>query len=150
MISDTNLKFPSSKFRDEGKVARVEIVPLIDVMFLLVAFFIVVSASLVEERGISVQLGMAATEDNASLDPNTIVVSVIKDEVVFLDTTEVSVAELPSIIKAQCGSLLQCRVRLQADREVSHGKVISVLDHIRTSGVSTVEFGVQANDWLDK
>ncbi|MCB0339955.1 MAG: biopolymer transporter ExbD, partial [Bdellovibrionales bacterium] len=70
--------------------ARVDIVPLIDVMFLLVAFFMLLSISMVFQKGISVDLSVSGTSETNSEQLEPLVISITSLGEYFLGENRIS------------------------------------------------------------
>ncbi|MCI5064127.1 biopolymer transporter ExbD [bacterium] len=126
--------------------ARVEIVPLIDVMFLLVAFFMVVSISMVHQRGIFVDLSPAETSDSSLEEPDAIVISVDKDGKLYLNKEEIEIAVLEEELQKAAAKNSETPVIMNADREARHGRVITALDLIRKSALHNVIFSIEPKE----
>lgn len=119
--------------RDEIEQRRLEInlVPMIDVTFALLSFFILSTLFLTKSEGLPVNLPTAnqATQQSQTV---RLVVSIDAVGRVFVDQTEVAVASLgPALLAAQQADP-NTLVVLNADGEVTHNQVVSVLDQIRS------------------
>jgi biopolymer transport protein ExbD len=123
--------------------ARVEIVPLIDVMFLLVAFFMVISISMVVQKGIIVDLAPSQTADAALNDDTLLVVSVGEAGDLFLNKTPISPEELFEALHKKSKESPESSVVLNADKQAKHEDVIAALDVIRRSSLQNVVFSVE-------
>jgi biopolymer transport protein ExbD len=128
------------------KRARVEIVPLIDVMFLLVAFFMVVSISMVTQKGIFVDLAPAETSDSSMDDKDALVVSVDAKGDLFLDKAAVTALELEEILRRKALDNLDVSVTINADKDARHSDVIGALDLVRRSKLHNVIFSVEPKE----
>src|SRR4051812_41470722 len=82
------------------KRARIEIIPLIDIMFFLLATFVMVSLSMVKNQGISVRLPAAGT-GGAEDRKDSATVSVSAGGQLYLDKAEVTLEELRARLQAQ-------------------------------------------------
>ncbi len=119
-----------------SKRARVEMIPLIDCMFILLVFFIYSMLSMTLQRGIRVDLPTArtlATNDEAS-----IVVSITSAGSIHLDDTPVTLDELGAAIADARRGLDRPRFVINADTRSQHGRFIRVMDELRVQGVSQV------------
>lgn len=116
---------------------RIEIIPLIDIVFFLLATFVMVSLSMVKNRGIAVHLPAASTgTPQERLIYATI--SVAQDRSLYLDKQPVSLDDLGprlSLLKSQDTRL---RVVIHGDERASFGHAIQVLDEVRRAGISDV------------
>lgn len=121
--------------------ARIEIIPLIDIMFFLLASFMLVSLSMVHSRSVKVNLPTATT---ASPDTTTDFVSVSVDKVgmAFIDRQPIGPNELVQRLSAWQRTNDQARVFISGDREARHGDIIRVLDLVRSAGIQNVAFEI--------
>lgn len=124
------------------KRARVEMVPLIDMFFLLLIFFIFGVFSLRMVEGIVVELPSATTATAEPDEPLT--VSVTADGAMFLHQRPVTLGALEPLLRAERAARPGARVVLNVDRRVAHGLVVSVLDTVRTSGLQRVSLQTMA------
>jgi len=127
--------------RPEKKRARMEMIPLIDVTFQLLSFFIYVSLFMAIHRGVPLRLPQADTamEDRAQ----ALEVSLDARGEVFLEGELVSLESLGERIAAMAASLAVERVVLRGDRGVPYERVVEVLDRIRSCGLSRVSLEAQ-------
>lgn len=132
-----------SRLRWKRTRARVEIVPLIDVMFLLVAFFMVVTMSMVMQRGIGVDLAPAETGNPLEEDADELVLSVDENGTYFLDKKELTDSELLSQLRGFAEIDTDRTVKVDVDEEARHKSLIKALDILRKSGLHNVVFSVE-------
>ena len=130
-----------SKLPPESAEARIEIVPLIDIMFFLLASFMLVSLSMVNMKSVKVNLPTATTAT-----PETrrdfVGISVDKTGGVFLDTKPVGSNELVRSLAALVKANPNLRVFISGDRNALHGEMMHVLDLVRSAGIDHVAFEV--------
>lgn len=117
--------------------ARIEIIPLIDVVFFLLATFVMVSLSMIKNRGVPVNLPVASTaapqerKDDATL-------SVKANGEIWFDRELVPDAALPAKLAAFRAAHQEPRVFIRADRDASWSRAVTALDQVRKSGISRV------------
>lgn len=130
-----------SKLPPENE-ARIEIIPLIDIMFFLLAAFMLVSLSMVNLKGVRVNLPTAttATADSAR---NLVRVTVDQAGLVYLDDQLVGNNELAMTLHSSRQDNPDLRVLVSGDRDARHGDVIRALDLVRAAGVQQVAFEIQ-------
>jgi biopolymer transport protein ExbD len=126
--------------------ARVEIIPLIDVMFLLVAFFMVISISMVLQKGIFVDLSPAETADSKMDEPDSLVLSVDASGEFYLEKGKVSVEALADFFAKKAKEDRDVSIIINADRQARHEDVIKALDLVRSSGLHNVIFSVEPKE----
>ena len=122
--------------------ARIEIVPLIDIMFFLLASFMLVSLSLVHLRTVKVALPTATT-GTPDAAKHALDVSVDPSGGVFVDRKPTRAGQLPGVLSAARRADPQLRVIISGDRAARHGDVLDVLDAVRAAGIDRVAFDVQ-------
>jgi biopolymer transport protein ExbD len=125
----------------EGAEARIEIIPLIDIMFFLLASFMLVSLSMVNLKSVKLNLPTAttATPENKK---SFVDISVNKAGSVFLDKKPIDDQQLIAQLVAQRRRDANVRVLVSGDRETLHGDIIHVLDLVRLAGIDRVAFEV--------
>lgn len=122
--------------------ARIEIIPLIDIMFFLLASFMLVSLSMATLKSVKVELPTAtsATPDSAK---HLVSLSVDKNGTVFFEKTPVGPNELVTRIATLLSSDPTLRVFISGDRMARHGDILRVLDIVRGAGVEKVAFEIR-------
>jgi biopolymer transport protein ExbD len=126
--------------------ARIEIIPLIDIMFFLLASFMLVSLSMVNLKTVKVNLPTATSATN---EPRRDFVDISVDRAgsVFLNKHQISddnrlIAELIALRQSNPDA----RIIISGDAEARHGDVIHVLDLVRLAGIDKVAFEIQPSD----
>ena len=124
--------------------ARIEIVPLMDVMFLLLSFFIYVTMRMVMHGGIPVDLAAAKSAEPVTRDQRLAYLSVAADGRAFLDEQPMTDDELATALHQLKTRAVPVTVVLNADRAVTHARVVQVLDLARQADVGQVVFAVES------
>ena len=125
------------------KKARIEIIPLIDIMFFLLASFMMVSLSQVHMKGIKVNLPTASSGQTQTK-REYISVSVDKDGHYFFDKDEVKDEELMSRLRKVHDSAPDAKVFVRGDRDSVHLNVTHALDIIRSAGFYKISFEIRS------
>ena len=126
------------------KKARIEMLPLIDMVFLLLVFFIYGMLSMAVHRGLPVMLPVSST---APIEKDLVLsVTVRSDGNVFLDKKEVALEELSSLLAERGGENRERGVLLFADRDLPYQRLFRVLDQIRKAGLTRVSLQAEAED----
>lgn len=123
------------------KKARIEIIPLIDIMFFLLASFMMVSLTMVRMQSIKMDLP-TATQAQRDFKPDIINIAVDKVGDVYIEKERRSFVELQQILAERLASNTNLPVYISGDRDASHGAVINVLDMVRRAGVQKVSFAI--------
>ena len=115
---------------------RIEMIPLIDVVFLLLIFFIYAMLSMTIHKGIPILLPKAKT---SLIDKEEYLsISITRDHRIFLDEREVPIETLPQRLREKREGKPQVRVFISGDRRVPYEWVVRVLDTVRASGLRKV------------
>jgi biopolymer transport protein ExbD len=119
-----------------GRKPRIEMLPLIDIVFLLLVFFIYAMLSMAVHRGLPVRLPSSATSE---IDKNQVLSVTIKsDSTVYIDNQKVMLELLAEHLKGRYLSDIETGVLLFADKEIPYEVLFSVLDQIRIAGINRV------------
>lgn len=122
--------------------ARIEIIPLIDIMFFLLAAFMLVSLSMVNMKSVKVNLPTATTA-TPDTKKDFVNISVDKAGLAFLDQKPVGNNELAQRLAAAQKTNATLRVFISGDQDARHGDVIRVLDLVRATGIEKVAFEIR-------
>ena len=135
------VKLGSKLPAEEG--ARIEIIPLIDIMFFLLAAFMLVSLSMVNLKSVKVNLPTATT---ATLEAKKDFVSLSVDKagMVYFDKQPVGPNELAQRLTTWQRSNDNVRVFISGDADTRHADIIKVLDQVRATGIQRVAFEIRA------
>jgi biopolymer transport protein ExbD len=122
--------------------ARIEIIPLIDIMFFLLAAFMLVSLSMVNLKSIKVNLPTASV---ATIETKNdfVTVSVDRNGAPYFDKQLVGPNELVQRLSAWRKTNENVRVFISGDTDARHGDIIRVLDLVRSTGVQKVAFEIR-------
>ena len=121
------------------KRARIEIIPLIDIIFFLLATFIMVSLSMTKNQGIQVALPTAASvaplEDDTD---KTVTLSVSPKGDVFYNKEKITLAQLPLRLQTLKTTVKEPKVIVNSDTAADFKHVVAVLDEVRKIGITKV------------
>ena len=117
----------------EKKQPDLMIIPMIDIMFFLLVFFMISTIYMVEQRSLPVQLPKAAQA--ASENKPSFVVTMKEDGTLWLEEKQLSFDALAWQAQMESRRNKNFSVLLRADERVSYGKVVAVLDLLKRSGV---------------
>ena len=124
--------------------ARVEMLPLIDVVFLLLVVFIYAMLSMAVHKGMPVTLPTSGQIQPEKEQPLS--VSITADGAIFLNKAPVSLEDLVSRIKHHPGVNAQTGVLLFADRRLAYQQLFKVLDRIREAGLHRISLQARPED----
>jgi biopolymer transport protein ExbD len=118
------------------KRARVEMLPLIDIVFLLLIFFIYAMLSMVVNKGISVNLPVSSTAKIEEELPISVVAKENGD--ILLDGKSVVLEELGILLKLRVAKGEAPGLFLSSDKKVTCQRLINIMDKIREAGITKV------------
>jgi len=123
------------------KKARLEIIPLIDIIFFLLATFVMVSLSMTKNQGVQVALPTASTGaslgDQSELD-KTVTLSVNDKGEVFFNKEKITAAQLPMKLQTYKAQSKDPKCVINADAGADFKHVVVVLDEVRKIGIAKV------------
>jgi biopolymer transport protein ExbD len=123
---------------EEGDEARIEIIPLIDIMFFLLAAFMLVSLSMTQLKRVPVNVPQASSGLADSKEP-PYQIAVDAHGVITWEGAIVTLSEITARLRAT-GASAESRVLISADEEARHKQVLGVLNSVREAGVEKVSF----------
>jgi biopolymer transport protein ExbD len=132
------VKLHSRSSDDEGDEARIEVVPLIDIMFFLLAAFMLVSLSMTQLQRVPLRLPAASTGVADSKTP-LVQIAIDSHGVITWNSQVVTPSEITLRLKRE--PLPEtARVLISADQDALHKHVMRVLDAVRAAGIEKVGF----------
>jgi biopolymer transport protein ExbD len=117
--------------------ARIEIIPLIDIIFFLLATFVMVSLSMVKNRAIPVNLPAASTGGVQERKDFVAITITAKGEVYF-DKQVVDSAQLDAALQTLIAGNPEAKIFISGDAKAEFGQAVDVLDHARRVGITKI------------
>jgi biopolymer transport protein ExbD len=127
--------------RKESTKARIEIIPMIDVIFFLLVFFMVSTLSMTINRGLPVNLPTAATSQKDLRENFNLTLT--QEGEMFLNNEPIALQDLGLRVKAALASEPELMVIINADGEVRHSAVVEAMDELRLAGVARLAIAVR-------
>ena len=124
------------------KKARIEIVPLIDVMFFLLASFMMVSLAMQRLRTVKMNLPSAVAAQQTKDRSKTIEVGVDATGHISVNKIPKDLSQLYDLVRERASSPPTPPIFITADPNNTHGRVIRILDTIKAAGGSQVSFAL--------
>lgn len=121
---------------------RLEIIPLIDVMFFLLAAFMMVSLTMTKQQTIGVNLPVATTSQK-DFKPDMINLAVNAAGDVYFDKEAVTLPDLQARLGERHRLQPATPVYISGDAETKHADMVRVLDEVRRVGFTKVAFNVR-------
>lgn len=126
----------------EGKKARIEMLPLIDIVFLLLVFFIYAMLSMAVHRSLPVALPSSASADHDLRE--LLAITVNADGAVSLNGKPLSREALGLVLRRKSQEDRVDAVSLFADRSLEYQELFGILDLIRQSGLENISLQADA------
>ena len=124
------------------KKARLEIIPLIDIMFFLLASFMMVTLTMTKQHTIGVNLP-SAVKSSTNLKPDNITLAVTAAGKVLMEKKPVTLNELATELKQRLEANKELPVYISGDAATPFSSMVAVLDYVRRCGVTKVAFNVK-------
>ena len=121
------------------KKGRIEIIPLIDIMFFLLAAFMMVSIQMSKTEYIKVHLP-SATQSRQDFRPDMVNIAVDKSGAVWLEKKEISLADLGLVLSNRFHANPDLPIYISGDRDTLHGDMVKVYETARAVGIQKVSF----------
>ncbi len=125
------------------KHARIEIIPLIDIMFFLLASFMMVSLSQTTMKGIKVDLPVGSSGQTQSK-KDYVSFSVDRDGFIYFDKQKITYEDVPRLLKPIYAERPEAKIFVRGDAEALHGNVTRLLDQIRSTGFTKIAFEIKS------
>ena len=124
-----------------GRRARIEIIPLIDIMFFLLAAFMMVSLRMTKVQNTSVNLPPAIAAQ-ADFGPDLLHIAVDKAGGIWVEKKPLTTTELYAVLTNRLHLNPQLPVFIGGDAATHHGDMVAVLNLARQAGIQQVGFTV--------
>ncbi|NWK54846.1 biopolymer transporter ExbD [Verrucomicrobiaceae bacterium N1E253] len=122
-------------FTSSDSTSEINISPLIDVVFILLIFFIVTTV-FVDEAGVEVNKPRAASSED--LEKNAILIAVTANGRVYQGGRNIGVGGVRSVIAALLEGDEEMPVIIQGDADANHGTIVKVIDAAKIAGAKSV------------
>jgi biopolymer transport protein ExbD len=121
-----------------AKKARIEIIPLIDVIFFLLATFVLFTLSLNKIQSLTVNLPQASASAPKDQEDTSVTIQVSDGDAAYWNKELISLSEVAPRLANYKANTPNTRVLVSGDDRARYGKIIRVLDEVRLSGIATV------------
>jgi biopolymer transport protein ExbD len=125
------------------KKSRLEIIPLIDIMFFLLASFMMISLQMQIVRTVKANLPTAILATSTAK-PDMVNLFVNRDGQVSVDQKPVPFPELNTLLTNRFSLNTNLPVFITGAKDATHGSVIFVLDFVKRAGIRNVAIAVKA------
>lgn len=118
--------------------ARVEMIPILDCIFILLVFFIYSMLAMTVQRGMVVQLPGASAGATVINRDDAVVITIPEQGEMQVNDQPVTAETIGSALDRALASLETPRVVINGDAGARHGRVVDVLDLLRRRGIEQV------------
>ena len=128
-------------FRENNKSEnQINILPMIDIIFAILSFFIISSLFLTRIDSIEVNLPKSSTAVREKNRPQ--IITVDNNEKIYFKSNEISLKNISALIRKNIENLEEPLVILRADTSVKHGLIVNLLDELRK--IENLKIGISA------
>ena len=120
------------------KKARIEIIPLIDVIFFLLATFVLFTLSLNKIQSVPVDLPQASASAPKDQEDTSVIIQLSDGDAAFWNKEPISLTEVAPRLANYKANTPNARVLVTGDDRARYGNVIRVLDEVRLAGITSV------------
>jgi biopolymer transport protein ExbD len=122
----------------QRKKARIEIIPMIDVMMFLLVFFVLISVNVIPALGIKTQQPNSSQAQNLKTPDKQVVVTLGREGLIQVDGQTVELERLVSAIKAKATASEQIAVIVNSDKGAEVQTLVDVMDATKAAGLGKV------------
>jgi biopolymer transport protein ExbD len=119
--------------------SRIVIIPLIDIMFFLLASFMMVSLQMSRTENIRVNLP-SASQARQDYKPDMVNIAVDKAGAIWLEKNQISLPDLSLVLSNRFRADTNLPVYISGDRDTLHGDMVQVYQAVRGAGIQKVAF----------
>jgi biopolymer transport protein ExbD len=127
----------------QRKKARIEIIPMIDVMMFLLVFFVLISVNVIPSLGIKTQQHNSSQVQQLKTPDVQVVVTLGKENVIQVDGKDVALENLTTAVKNKAGQADQIAVIVNSDKGAEVQTLVDVMDEIKKSGIGKVSLAAR-------
>lgn len=122
--------------RMEGEKPTLMVIPMIDIIFFLLVFFMISTIYTIPQQSLSIMLPKTKTQQSAELRP--VLIDFEKSGQLMIDDGYVTKEQLISSVKAKIGENKNQNFLIRADKDLSYGKVVELMDDMKVAGAASI------------
>jgi biopolymer transport protein TolR len=131
--------FTNPQGRTQTSLAEINVVPLVDVVLVLLIIFML-TAPIIQS---GIEVTVPKTRTVKELTQERLVVTINREQVLFVDNTRININELEARLKARIKDPAQAMIYLRADEEVPFGSIAKVMDRAKQAGIININVVTQ-------
>jgi biopolymer transport protein TolR len=124
---------------EEDAITGINVTPLVDITLVLLIIFMV-TARFISEPSIGVTLPKSSSSSAGEASEKNVFLTIDQSHQIYLNNSPVAQEKLGESIRQLLAKRADLNLIIRADKNISHGEVISILDEVRSQGVT--EFGI--------
>ena len=129
-------------FKEDNKLEnQINILPMIDIIFAILSFFIISSLFLTRIDSIEVNLPKSSTAVREQNKPQ--IITVDNNEKIYFNSNEILLKNISALIRTNIENIEEPIVILRADTSVKHGLIVSLLDELRK--IENLKIGISTD-----
>ena len=129
-------------FKDNNESENsINILPMIDIIFAILSFFIISSLYLTKIDSIKINLPKSSTAVREKNKPQ--IITVDNNEKIYFNSNEISLKDISTLIRTNIENIEEPIVILRADTSVKHGLIVSLLDELRK--IENLKIGISTD-----
>ena len=129
-------------FKDNNESENsINILPMIDIIFAILSFFIISSLYLTKIDSIKVNLPRSSTAVREQNKPQ--IITIDNNEKIYFNSNEISLKDISTLIRTNIENIEEPIVILRADTSVKHGLIVSLLDELRN--IENLKIGISTD-----
>ncbi|MEO2068325.1 MAG: biopolymer transporter ExbD [Desulfurobacteriaceae bacterium] len=128
------------KFKDEnfGEKPQLIIIPMVDVMLFLLAFFVLITGSLIPGLAIKTNPPETTRKSKIEIKREVVTVTIKKDGTIYFGNRKVSLKELPQLFKKKKRENPGVSIAINADKDSKVQLLVSVMDAAQEAGITSI------------
>jgi len=130
---------------EEDAITGINVTPLVDITLVLLIIFMV-TARFISEPSIGINLPKTSQQSTPPAADNNVFLTITSNHDIFLGNKKVTQSDLGNAAKSMLQEKPNLTVIVRADKSVTHGEVVTVLDELRGVGITQFGIAVEANN----
>lgn len=129
--------------KQPGQIPEVNLVPMLDVLMVVLTFFIIVSMTLTTQQGVEFQLPSSANEPTSEPEPEFALVELNAEGEILFDDKPATEEQLTAQVKAFLQANPKGFVVMQADENLPYEQVVALLGEMKQAGGERVSLAIE-------
>jgi biopolymer transport protein ExbD len=127
----------------QRKKARIEIIPMIDVMMFLLVFFVLISVNVIPALGIKTEQPNSSQVQQLKTKDIQVVITLGKENVIQVDGKDIELINLASAVRLKAGQADQIAIIVNSEKGAEVQTLVDVMDELKKSGLAKVSLAAR-------